>query len=456
VAVLFDDSLRILVETVSAELGPEAVDAGVVLRDASGRLSFFSAQELDQDRRDKLAESLRIALAAYARQDRVVATPSNEGAESVLQNAGALICKIGGRTVRVVDRRLVGADWLRSPSDIAPGPPRFVFASLKGGVGRSTALAVTAAHLAAKGSRVLAIDLDLEAPGLGSFLLSEETVPDYGTLDYLVENKISDLHENFFVDMVGPSGLATQGGRIDVIPAFGRRSIRSPADVLTKLSRAYLEHLRPDGTTASILDQIRALVDRFSSFDKYDVVLVDARAGLHETTAASILGLGADVFLFALDEPQTFQGYAALLAHLSRFVDGSEKVLPEWIDRLTSVHAKASADADQRSGFDQRWQALVARHGPLKMSRDEIAIADSSVAQGFHDIPWDENAADADVLSGDWSLLQPLGVLRNDRFDRFDPLRNRDLLEGDLYRSTFGDLLRRIERAVFPEVDDLQ
>ena len=40
------------------------------------------------------------------------------------------------------------------------------FYSFKGGVGRTTALGITAARLAQDGHRVLCIDLDLEAPGL--------------------------------------------------------------------------------------------------------------------------------------------------------------------------------------------------------------------------------------------------------------------------------------------------
>ena len=72
------------------------------------------------------------------------------------------------------------------------------------------------------------------------------------------------------------------------------------------------------------------------------------------------------------------------------------------------------------------------------------------VPEGFRDVPWNEQIPDQDVLPVDWSLLEPLAVLRDDRFERFDPFRRRDLLSEEVYRSTFGAILERIEGTVFP------
>lgn len=61
------------------------------------------------------------------------------------------------------------------------------FYSFKGGVGRSMALANTAVELAKRGRRVLAVDFDLEAPGLDTFdvLRPTEEVP--GIIDFVHE-----------------------------------------------------------------------------------------------------------------------------------------------------------------------------------------------------------------------------------------------------------------------------
>lgn len=443
--IFFDDSLPRLVETVAAVLGDEALGTGVVLRDATGRLAFFAGAILEEEVAKRLSTQLLETLRPYARTDRVLAMPSDLGAKEILVDPSALWCRVGQRMVRLVDRRLVGADWLRTPAEVAPPPPRFVFASLKGGVGRSTALSVVGAHLAAQGGRVLAIDLDLEAPGLGALLLTKDTLPEFGTIDALVENNLHELDDRFFTDLMGPSSLAVRGGRIDVVPAFGRRSLENPADILGKIARAYAEDIRADGSIATILDQVHSLIDRLASTISYDAVLVDARAGLHETTASAVLGLGAEVLLFGLHEEQTFQGYAALLAHLARLVPPGVEV-PEWVDRFTPVHAKAPADAVARAEFDQRWQAMVRSHGPL--ATRQVVPSEVPIPEGFHNIPWNEQVTDEHVLPTERSLLEPIAVLRDDRFERFDPFRRRDLLAEEIYRSTFGALLNRIEGAV--------
>lgn len=444
--VRFDDSLPVMVELVSSTLGEAAVEAGTFLRDTVGCLAFFAAIPLAEDTVSDLSRKLREGLGAYARSDRVVAGSEDYGAAAVRTDPSALTVMVGQRRVRLVDRRLVGADWLRKPSPPAPPPPRFVFASIKGGVGRSTTLAVVAAHLASRGQRVLAVDLDMEAPGLGALLLTPETLPEFGIIDALVENGLTGLDESFYADLVGPSELASKGGRIDVVPAFGRRSLESPADVLAKIARAYAEDVRPDGTVATILDQVRALIDHLAEPTRYDAILVDARAGLHETTASAVLGLGAETLLFGLDEPQTFLGYAVMLAHLARFAPRDSSV-PEWAERLTMVQGKAPADAEARLGFAQRCRDLFVKAGlgpPLLIDEGEVALP----AGPFKNVPWDDDLPDEEVLPASYSLREPLAVLHDTQFHGFDPLRRRDLLSENVYRVTFGDILDRVDAAL--------
>ena len=93
---------------------------------------------------------------------------------------------------------------------------------------------------------MLAIDMDLEAPGLGNLLLPDETLPEFGLLDYLVELEAGNpLDDEFFVDLIGPSWLGRGIGRVDVIPALGRRSLCQSGKCSRKAgarisSRAYL------------------------------------------------------------------------------------------------------------------------------------------------------------------------------------------------------------------------
>ena len=263
--IRFDDSLTVLAEVIDRELGRDVLGRGVVLRDISGRLAFFSAEVLPPEQIERVSDALRAALREYARDDRVLVGGDAIGASRILEEPNSLIVAVGGHRVHLLDRRLVGADWLTAPSARSAPPPRFVFASLKGGVGRSTALAVAAADLAARGYRVLVVDLDLEAPGLGAMLLDAGTLPEYGTLDALVENGLSGLDDGFLSDLIGPSALARGRGRVDVMPVLGRRSLAHPADILATIARAYAEDIDTEGKTLSFRSQVVDLIDRCSS-----------------------------------------------------------------------------------------------------------------------------------------------------------------------------------------------
>ena len=206
--------------------------------------------------------------------------------------------------MKVLDRRIAGADWLVTPTSRTASPPRFVFASLKGGVGRSTALAIAAAEQARVGRNVLAIDLDLEAPGLGTMLLTEGRYPEYGALDYLVESSIDDIDQRRLEDFIAVSDLTSGQGLVHVLPATGARSYKFPQNYLPKLSRAFLEEIGDEGTT-SVRQRIANMIDSFVGRRHYDVVLIDARAGLAELTAGPLLALGAYVLLFGSTQRQT-------------------------------------------------------------------------------------------------------------------------------------------------------
>ncbi|WP_246844050.1 ParA family protein, partial [Hydrocoleum sp. CS-953] len=58
-------------------------------------------------------------------------------------------------------------------------PRTVTFYSFKGGVGRTTALTHVASILAMRGRKVVAVDLDLEAPGL-STAFNLKLQPKYG------------------------------------------------------------------------------------------------------------------------------------------------------------------------------------------------------------------------------------------------------------------------------------
>jgi Mrp family chromosome partitioning ATPase len=169
--VRFDDSLPVAASVIRDQFGEDILARAVFVRDATGKLSVVLDEVIEEPHIERSEAALRAALGTYARSDRLLADKSGFGVARLLDEAkDALYVPVNGDRVRVIERRIVGVDWLRPPSLVAGSVPRVVFGSLKGGVGRSTALCVMAAHLSRRGLRVLCVDFDLEAPGIGSML----------------------------------------------------------------------------------------------------------------------------------------------------------------------------------------------------------------------------------------------------------------------------------------------
>lgn len=90
------------------------------------------------------------------------------------EQMGALVYTWGKKIpFTVVERMLAESSWSRRPGEDSLSEKMIVFYSIKGGVGRSTALAAAAWHFAEQGKRVMVVDMDLESPGLSSSLLPE-------------------------------------------------------------------------------------------------------------------------------------------------------------------------------------------------------------------------------------------------------------------------------------------
>ena len=123
-------------------------------------------------------------------------------------------------------------------------------------------------------------------------LIENSATPKFGSIDFFVEDSLHELDDTFLQDCIGASWLGAGRGRIDVVPAFGAMSLTNPREVLGKLARAYVDDEDKNGEPRTFLKRTQTLVTRLSTLRRYDAILVDTRAGLHETTAAAILGLG--------------------------------------------------------------------------------------------------------------------------------------------------------------------
>ncbi len=436
--VTFDTSLPRLVDALLASFSKAEIEAGWIVANASGQLTFVAAQVLDPAAASGARERAVEALGAYLNPNFGIVSVEEAGISSIVRRASHYTVSVEVRGefiyIRLIDQRLVGRDWLSAPSTTPVGGiPGVVFGSLKGGVGRTTALAVVAAHLAARGRKVLVVDLDLEAPGIGAMLLGESELPRFGMLDAFVESGVTTVSDDFLLDMVSASSFGAGRGLIDVAPAIGSIADRHPANVLAKLARAYVDGFDGEGNAISFGERARQLIDRLAALKTYDLVLVDARAGLNESTAAALLGLGANILLFGEDTPQTFADYRYLLAHLAHF---SRDLESDWVTKLKMVQAKASPAASDQQGFRDRIHDVFSEF--LYVDRPVVPVASP------------EELRDA-VLLPEFALDDPgaphhaLPVLMDPNYFRFNPRYRPDVLDEALYRNTYDALLSWVD-----------
>jgi hypothetical protein len=433
--IFFDESLPTFVRALAEDLGVDVLKQGLIVRDSSGRLRFLTSEAPpSEERRVDIEKRIADVLGAYARRDGAIAFRDEPGVQQLLKDPEAFPMQQDSFTFRFLDRRIVGSAWLDAPQEETAGPPRIVFASLKGGVGRSTALAVAASDLARRNKNILVVDLDLEAPGVGYMLLDEKRIPRFGTVDYLVENGLGGLPDQYLTDFVGTSSLTTPGGgRVDVLPALGRQAIEYPSNTLPKLSRAMIEDIGADGASLAVAVQISAMIRRFAGRESYDVVLIDSRAGLSELAAPAILGLGATVLLFGTAQWQTVQGYAALFAGL-----------------------RLLAERDRAAGRRAEWRLLF-KAVYAKAGRDELAAARlrddlyDLFADNLYDAD-DLQHANPDAVSFDiddknaphWPLIIPF----TQNFVDFDPVQTPNQLLAEFYEQAYRPFLDGIDSII--------
>jgi len=405
-----------------------ASDGTIVVRDTAGRLAIAFRERVSNP---DFNTALKVALGPYTLLPEPILSPllfpALEAAHPILL---ALLVDQTYANVRFLDRRVVGMDWLSDFSTPAFGAPRLVFGSLKGGVGRSTALAVLAADLANHNKKVLCIDLDLEAPGIGSMLLHESLAddrrPKFGVIDYLVENGLGGTEDEDLFDHIGVSQFG--GGGIHVLPAVGRVTDEHPANMIGKLAHALTEDITASGRRP-LSAQIREMVDRFTSRFPYDAVLIDSRAGLAETTASTWLGVGATkLVLFGIDQPQTFHGYRYVLSHLLQTLSVAESPdQDDWRSRISFVQAKAASQSDARERF---------RDNIYRLCADELYDQDEGpdAEPGFNFPP---RATGAEVPHDS-------AVVKSDPdYEAFDPISDAQILAESRYGGPFSAFLGR-------------
>ncbi|MGP9767342.1 tyrosine-protein kinase family protein [Halomonas sp. AOP13-D3-9] len=427
--VRFDESLPLAVRLIR-ELAPAVGEGNVrFVRDIEGYLHVVIKHESEKLIVDRIAEKITQELGSFAAKPYTVVACEDTLAGNYLFEQPSIVHWVEGFRAHVIERRAMGVDWVQQPTlEDSKHPPRFVFFSLKGGVGRSTALALWARELCRQGKTVLVIDMDLEAPGLGAQLLEQPEKPAYGVADWLVNDLVSENTGEIIRDMARQSPIANAG--LWVVPAFGKKADDHPQNVISKLARAYLEKevgVQPQGFAHRLKEMIALLEAEYNA----DVVLIDSRAGLHETVAVSLLHLSAEVLCFAVDLKVTWQGYQYLFSHLAQLAQSQPADSEiEWRERFKMINARSTLT--QKESFVENSYALwvdTLYDSEESSPEKKLEVEDDDEIEGFSFDIKDESAPH-----------YPVTILRSDLFENFDPQLDVEKVGESQLQEVFGEL----------------
>ena len=219
-------------------------------------------------------------------------------------------------------------------SETSPGQI-ITFYSYKGGTGRTMALANVAWILASNGKRVLAVDWDLESPGLHKFFhpfLDESTVSatpgvieiinDYASAAVDPEPRSDDWHlELAQVERhaVSLEWAFPEGGKLDFLSA-GRQNRDYSAAVCSLDWDNFYDRLGGGRFFRAMRDDMK---------QKYDYVLIDSRTGLSDVADICTIELPDVLTICFTLSDQSIEGAANVARQISgRYRDRNIRVLP--------------------------------------------------------------------------------------------------------------------------------
>lgn len=228
------------------------------------------------------------------------------------------------------DNRVGKLPWKQELVDEGHKPAIASFFSFKGGVGRTTILVATALTLARNGHRVAIVDLDLEAPGLATIFLPDDS-NNLGVIDYLLEKKIQGNNwrlETHLKAINEPSLLGDEGQPLKLLAAG-----TIDTDYLEKLARLDFQNL----VDSELGQRMQGMLKELESAAKpLDFILMDARAGFHDLGGLAIANLSHAAVICGTRSRQSWAGLTPVIRHLATL--GVDEPLP-----LILVHSMAPA-----------------------------------------------------------------------------------------------------------------
>lgn len=276
-------------------------------------------------------------------------------------------------------------------------PPAIVtFYSLRGGVGRTTALVNAARTLASRGRRVLCIDMDLEAPGLSILLGLPEPSDDRGSVSLLLK-----LERGEDPDIRDHVQRVTDEAELYCLPAG-------------KVDVTYAERLRlvdPEIWYREPANPLHRMLDLAAESSlEPDIILLDARTGISPANAPLLFDVSDLAVVCFFPHLQARSGTGSLVHALlnarSRRSSDDVDLTPEPRFLISPLPPGPSAARVEERALEwiEDWLAPEAER---RSSTAGSLITEELV----HTVPYSPEIAFRDAVSGepsDWSPYSPI------------------------------------------------
>ena len=322
--VLFDDVLTVAESKIKAWEGHPFLKEVTLIRDVFGHVAvLISGIDLNQSHLDALSVDLKTALDYYfaGRVYYKEKVKPNDLEKRVINEIERLRRQDhidGDCTWYKLERTIAKKAWLDQAGDRQPAwgydqacaaeKPKIVsFYSFKGGMGRTTSLAASALLLAQKGYNVLAIDTDIEAPGLSSFFFDDSRIV-RGTVDFFVEYQANESYvpdmRDYLIEVEDETLKEEISGGVFILPAG-----QTDDSYLSKLARIDYQDMITDGMRNTIIRLMEYAVNFLQQKGKkVDYILLDARAGFHDMGGVITFQIPHGVVLIGRDNRQSWSG----------------------------------------------------------------------------------------------------------------------------------------------------
>ncbi|MBK8855392.1 MAG: hypothetical protein IPN10_15165 [Saprospiraceae bacterium] len=247
------------------------------------------------------------------------------------------------KNIFYVDRHINLLNWSLRNNTYASKAPISCFYSFKGGLGRTTAMVLSAICLARDGKKVALLDFDLEAPGLMHIFSNDfpEIKNFRGVIDYLID--LSCLKEeekldigDYYYTINKQEIVGSNGGELLIFSAGQTNADENLyMSKFSKLNSIYVSK------NEFYIDK---LFNNINSQLSPDFIFIDTRTGLNDWGGLFMSRYAQNAFLFFFGTPQNMFGLETILPKLKSISDLNFYLINSPVPKIEEL-------AKQEKGF---------------------------------------------------------------------------------------------------------